>query len=117
MTNFIIRRAIQSVVTLFFVSILIYIILNIVPGGPFDMLKLSNPRMTQSMLDRLNQMLELDRPVLPGPYCPKIDGVQQPCRFDQGRYFRWLGRVVKGDFGKSWTMSSGTPVLTMIWSR
>ena len=44
MTNFIIRRLIQSVILLFFISILIYVILNIVPGGPFDMLKLSNPR-------------------------------------------------------------------------
>ena len=36
MTTFIIRRLIQSVVLLFFVSILIYVILNIVPGGPFE---------------------------------------------------------------------------------
>lgn len=117
MTTFIIRRTIQSFVLLFFISMLIYVILNIVPGGPFDMMKLSNPRMTQSMLDRVNQMLELDRPLLPGQYCPKIGSEQQPCRFDQGRYFRWLGKVAKGDFGKSWTMSNGTPVLTMIASR
>ena len=47
MTNFIIRRLIQSVVLLFFISLLIYVILNIVPGGPFDMLKLTNPRLSQ----------------------------------------------------------------------
>jgi peptide/nickel transport system permease protein len=117
MTTFIIRRLLQSVILLFFVSILIYIILNIVPGGPFDMLKLSNPRLGQSHIDRLNALLDLDKPLLPGQYCPKEAGVQQPCRFDQGRYIRWLGRVVKGDLGESWTMKPGVPVLEMILGR
>jgi peptide/nickel transport system permease protein len=117
MTTFIIRRLIQSVILLFFVSILIYVIINIVPGGPFDMLKLSNPRLGQSHIDRLNALLDLDKPLLPGRYCPKVGGVQQPCRLDQGRYFRWLGRVVKGDLGQSWTLKPGTPVVELIWNR
>lgn len=117
MTNYIIRRVFQSVILLFFVSLLIYIILNIVPGGPFDMLKLSNPRLGQSHIDRLNALLDLDKPILPGQYCPKVEGVQQPCRFDQGRYFRWLARVARFDFGQSWLMQTGTPVLTMIGQR
>jgi peptide/nickel transport system permease protein len=117
MTNFIIRRLLQSVVLLFFVSILIYIILNIVPGGPFDMLRLSNPRMSTFQIDRLNQLLDLDKPLLPGQYCARVNGVQMPCTFDQGRYFRWLGKVVHLDLGTSWTMQTGTPVLTMIGQR
>jgi peptide/nickel transport system permease protein len=43
--------------------------------------------------------------------------VQQPCRLDQGRYFRWLGKVVKGDLGQSWTLKPGTPVVELIWNR
>jgi peptide/nickel transport system permease protein len=117
MTNFIVRRVLQSFVLLFFISMLIYIVLNIVPGGPFDMLKLSNPRLGQSHIDRLNALLDLDKPVLPGQYCPKVDGKQQLCRFDWGRYVRWLTRVVQGDFGQSWTMKPGTAVLGMIWER
>lgn len=117
MTNFIVRRLIQSALLLFFISILIYIIINLAPGGPFDMLKLSNPRMTQSMVDRLNALLDLDKPLLPGQYCPKVAGDQLPCRFDQGRYVRWLAKVVRGDWGTSWTMQTGTPVLRMIGQR
>jgi peptide/nickel transport system permease protein len=117
MTNFIIRRLIQSFVLLFFISILIYVILNIVPGGPFDQLRFSNPRVTQTHIDRLNAMLDLDKPLFPGQYCPKVNGVQQPCRFDQGRYVRWLVKVFRFDFGDSWTMQVGTPVLTLIWRR
>ena len=117
MSTFIIRRLLQSVVLLFFVSILIYIILNIVPGGPFDMLKLSNPRLGQSHIDRLNALLDLDKPLLPGKYCPKVAGEQQPCRFDQGRYVRWLVRLLKGDLGRSWTIKPGSSVGGLILSR
>lgn len=119
MTNFIIRRTFQNVVMLFFISILIYMVLNLAPGGPFDLLALSNPRITQSMIDRMNQMLDLDKPVLPGQYCP-VDtktGDQLDCRLDQGRYFRWLGKVMRGDWGDSWTMQKGSSVLKMIGQR
>lgn len=117
MTTFIVRRIMQSFVLLFFISMLIYIVLNIVPGGPFDMLKQANPRMTQSHIDRLNALLDLDKPLLPGPYCPVVAGQPQPCQFDWGRFVRWLAKVAVGDLGQSWTMQTGTSVLTMIWNR
>jgi peptide/nickel transport system permease protein len=117
MTNYIIRRVAQNFVMLFFISILIYVVLNLVPGGPFDLLRNNNPRITQSMIDRLNALLDLDKPLLPGNYCPVVAGEQQPCQIDQGRYFRWLGRVLHGDFGQSWTMQIGSPVLEMIGQR
>jgi peptide/nickel transport system permease protein len=117
MTSYIIRRAAQSLVLLFVISVLIYAVLNLVPGGPFDLLRLNNPRITQSMIDRLNALLDLDKPLLPGKYCPTVGGEQQPCRLDRGRYVRWLGNVVQGDFGNSWTMQTGTPVLKMIGQR
>ncbi len=74
MVNYIIRRVIQNLALLFFISMLIYVVLNLVPGGPFDMLRQSNPRITQSMIDRLNALLHLDKPLLPGQYCPKVGG-------------------------------------------
>jgi peptide/nickel transport system permease protein len=117
MTDYILRRVVQSVILLFFISALIYTILNLVPGGPFDLLRQSNPRVTQSQIDRLNAMLDLDKPLFPGRYCPKIGNDQQPCRFDQGRYVRWLSKVVTGDFGRSWTVQTGVPVLTIIGYR
>lgn len=117
MTSYIVRRLIQSVVLLFFISILLYVILNIVPGGPFDTLRQSNPRITKGHIDRLNALLDLDKPLLPGQYCPVVNGVQQDCRLDQGRYLRWLVKVSQGDFGKSWTMRTGTPVIQMIGQR
>lgn len=117
MTTYIVRRVLQSLVLLFFISALIYVVINLVPGGPFDMLRLSNPRITQSMIDRLNRLLDLDKPLLPGQYCP-VEGTKTlPCRLDQGRYLRWLGRLMRGDFGTSWTLQTGVPVLEMIGQR
>ena len=78
MTNFIIRRVIQSFILLFFISMLIYMILNIVPGGPFDLLKLSNPRISQSHIDRLNALLDLDKPLLPGNTAPRYPASNSP---------------------------------------
>ena len=63
MRNFVIRRLFQAFILLFFISALIYFILNFVPGGPFDLLRASNPRVTQDHIDRLNALLGLDKPV------------------------------------------------------
>ncbi len=117
MTNYIIRRLFQSFILLFFISALIYVIINLVPGGPFDTLSQSNPRITRSQIDRLNALLDLDKPLFPGQYCPKIGTETKPCRWDQGRYLRWLGKVAQGDFGKSWTVQNGVAVLEIIKYR
>jgi peptide/nickel transport system permease protein len=117
MADFGFRRLIQSIVLLFFISALIYAILNLVPGGPFDMLRSTNPRVTTTMIERLNKLLDLDKPIFPGTYCPRIGTQQEECRFDQGRYVRWLGRVIRGDFGRSWTVQTGVSVLQMIKYR
>jgi peptide/nickel transport system permease protein len=117
MSSYIARRLIQSVILLFFVSLLIYLIINLVPGGPFDLLRQANPRITQSHIDRLNALLDLDKPILPGKYCPQIGDEQQPCRFDQGRYIRWLVKVFRGDWGTSWTVKTGMAVTELIGIR
>jgi peptide/nickel transport system permease protein len=117
MTTYIVRRLLQSTLLLILVSALIYAILNLVPGGPFDLLRTSNPRITQAQIDRLNALLDLDKPLFPGKYCPRFEGEEGECRLDQGRYLRWLGKVARGDFGKSWTVQTGVPVSEIIQYR
>ena len=117
MWNYFIRRLVQSLALLFFVSLLIYVIINLVPGGPFDLLRQSNPRITQSHIDRLNALLDLDKPILPGKYCPSQNGEDAPCQLDQGRYIRWLVKVSRGDWGNSWTVRTGMPVTELISMR
>lgn len=98
MRNYIIRRIFQAAVVLLFISALIYFILNLVPGGPFDMLRLSARLITQAHIDRLNSLLGLDKPV-------------------HERYFLWLQNVLRGNFGDSWTTAPGRPVLGLILYR
>ena len=118
MTNFIIRRLFQTLILVFFISMLIFVVLNIVPGGPFDLLKQSNPRIAPAQILGLNAMLGLDKPIFPGMYCPpKLGPVAEPCRFDMGRYLDWLSKVVRLDWGESWTLQTGTPVLAIIGQR
>jgi peptide/nickel transport system permease protein len=98
MRNFVIRRLFQAFILLFFISALIYFILNFVPGGPFDLLRASNPRVTQDHIDRLNALLGLDKPVYE-------------------RYLIWLGKLLQGDWSTSWTVSVGRPVSELIMNR
>lgn len=98
MRNFVVRRLFQAFILLFFISALIYFILNFVPGGPFDLLRASNPRVTQDHINRLNALLGLDKPVYE-------------------RYFIWLTKLLQGDWSTSWTVSIGRPVSEMIMNR
>ncbi len=98
MRNFIIRRVITAFILLFFISALIYFILNLVPGGPFDLLRTSNPRVTADHIRRLNALLGLDKPV-------------------QEHYFIWLNNLLHGNWSNSWTVSQGRPVSELILAR
>ncbi|MDA8186529.1 MAG: ABC transporter permease [Dehalococcoidales bacterium] len=98
MQYFLIRRVTQMAVLMLFISALIYLILNLVPGGPFDALRFANPRISAEHVKQLERLLGLDRPI-------------------HERYFIWLMNVVRGDWGESWGVSYGQPVLEIIQSR
>ncbi len=74
---------------------MLFSILQEAPGGPLTPY-LQNPHITQADIVRLKHNLGLDQPVY----------VQ---------YFKWLGRVVVGDFG--WSQSNSEPVTTAILER
>jgi peptide/nickel transport system permease protein len=77
------------------VSIVLFSILQEAPGGPLTPY-LQNPHITQADIVRLKHNLGLDQPVY----------VQ---------YFKWLGRVIVGDFG--WSTSNSEPVTNAILER
>ncbi len=98
MRRFIARRLAQSVLMLLFISILIFALLQLVPGGPLDQLAFNNPRITPEQLRNLQRLLGLDRPWYE-------------------RYFVWLVNLLHGDLGSSWSVYIGRPVLTAILER
>ena len=98
MTKFLIRRTIEMGITLVLASILLFAILNLAPGGPFDAIIARGHIQDPTYLDRLNKMIGLDKPI-------------------HERYLTWVGNVLQGSLGESWTIARGQPVNTIIGSR
>ena len=80
----------QSLLTLWLISVLTFIIAKAIPGGPFG---LDDPdqaaRVPIEMRMRYRELYGLDQPIAL-------------------QYLRWLGRVLQGDFGVSYTYRNET---------
>ncbi len=101
MAQFIVRRLLYMIPTLFAVSLVAFIIIQLPPGSFLDsyMANLSSQGeiVEQETIDALNQRFGLDQPMY----------VQ---------YFKWISNIVlRGDFGTSFAWSA--PVESLIWSR
>jgi peptide/nickel transport system permease protein len=82
---YVVRRSFQAIPLLLLISALLFVVLSKAPGGPLAPY-LANPHITPADIARLKHNFGLDQPLY----------VQ---------YFRWLGRVLSGDFGYSTTNS------------
>ncbi len=81
MGRYLLRRLIQVIPLLFGISVVVFMLVNAVPGSPVDRIAF-DPNARPQDVENLKRALGLDRPV-------------------HERYFVWLGNVVRGDFGKS----------------
>jgi len=95
---FLLRRLAQMVVMMIAISALIFLIISFVPGGPFDTLLFGTGTVTKLEVDRLNALIGLDLPWYE-------------------RYWIWLVKVVQGDWGESWKVVYGQPVMKVIGDR
>ena len=93
MTEFIIRRTLQSILVLFVMSLIVFVGVNLV-GDPVDML--INPEADQMEIDRVIRELGLDRPV-------------------SEQYWYFLVNAFQGDLGRSFIF--GEPALKLIIQR
>ena len=95
MLTFVVRRLSQTLITLFIVSLISFVLSMILPGDP--VLALVGPEgATREMLEVYRRELGLDQPVY----------IQ---------YFRWLERTLRGDFGIS--IRTRAQVLTLFYQR
>jgi peptide/nickel transport system permease protein len=94
MGKYILRRLLQFIPLLFLVSVVLYFVMHLVPGGPLSVYARS--RITPEALTALRHELGLDQPVI----------VQ---------YIHWLGKAVRGDLGVSF--DTQRPVLQEITDR
>lgn len=100
MAQFIIRRLIYAVVTLWVISVMSFIIIQLPPGDFLTSYVASLAEMgTTVSSDQVQIMRE-------------SYGLDQPIYV---QYFKWISGVIRGDFGRS--MEWGVPVSELIWDR
>ena len=95
MTQYIIRRLLIAVPTLFLISFVIFAVLSLAPGDPLAQFAL-NPAIPESTRQRIRESFGLDKPW----YI---------------RYVLWLGNISHGDWGFSFATKA--PVVNLIWQR
>jgi peptide/nickel transport system permease protein len=83
MRRFIIRRVLQSILLIWAVMTLTFLLVNIAPGGP-DVVLTQNPKLTKDQVEAIRESYGLNKPL-----------------YEQ--YIVWMGRVVTFDFGRSYT--------------
>lgn len=89
-------RVVYLVAVLLGASFLVYMLLDLLPGDPAEVLVATTGNTTPGAVEEIRRELGLDQPLLI-------------------RYFGWLGAVITGDFGTSFR--TGTPVLAEILER
>ncbi len=88
MSRFLARRLLLTLPVLFFVSMIVFTLISLIPGDPARIML--GEEVNKEALEALRKQMGLDRPL----YI---------------RYLFWLGRMARGDFGKS--VRDGRPVL------
>jgi peptide/nickel transport system permease protein len=92
--GYVVRRVVALVVTLGFVSVLVFVAIRVLPGDP--VLVMAGPEANPEVVARLRAAMGLDRPLV----------VQ---------YADWLGKALRGELGTS--LQYDVPVGTLILSR
>lgn len=95
MTRYLIKRIAMMIVTLFMIALLTFVLMHIVPGGPFTMEK----QVPQAVLDALNEKYKLTDPL----WKQFVDYIKGLLRFELGPSFKYQGKTVN-DF-----ISNGMP--------
>lgn len=97
MRGYVVRRLLALLPTLLFASLIVFVTVRMIPGDVIDMMLSQNDIAADKLSrDQLVEALGLDRSIIE-------------------QYFRWIGGILTGDFGKSLWQS--TPVLDQILQR
>lgn len=93
MKKYILKRIVTSVFTLLAILLVLFVLMQLMPGSPFNDEKLN----------------EEQRLVLYAKY-----GLDQPIVV---QFFKYVGNMLKGDFGVSYNISRNTPISQLIQTR
>ncbi|MFV0255117.1 MAG: ABC transporter permease [Erysipelotrichaceae bacterium] len=90
MIKYILRRILQMLMTLFLIVTILFLLLQLTPGSPFN-----NPKITPVMREQMEEKYGLNEPVI----------VQ---------YGIYISKLVRGDLGESMSIVQNYPVLDMV---
>jgi oligopeptide transport system permease protein len=93
MANYIVKRVIYMIVTLFVIASVTFFLMKLIPGSPFA----SAAKLSPQQLDLMKEQYGLDQPV-------------------PVQYFKYLGNIVKGDLGTAFQFGN-TPVTELLMRR
>jgi peptide/nickel transport system permease protein len=108
MFSYLIKRFLEMIPTLFGITLISFAILHLAPGKPTDVLTEMNPKITPEARERLEKLYGLDKPLFIPPADKPFDF------FNETQYGIWLKRIVKLDFGESFS-TDRRPVMQKIW--
>lgn len=94
MGSYILRRLLAAIPVLLGITVIVFLIMSMIPGDPATAILGSYA--TPDNVEKLNRDLGLDKPVVQ-------------------RYFIWLGNMLTGDFGRSFSLNR--PVLDEVLER
>ena len=91
--KYIFKRVLYSLAAILVLLLLLFLMLDLMPGSLFN-----DDKLSQEQIDILYQKYGLDDPFLV-------------------RYFRYLFNIVKGDFGVSYNIASNVPITDLLQTR
>jgi peptide/nickel transport system permease protein len=94
MGGYILKRLVSAIPVLFGITVIVFLIMAMIPGDPA--LAILGSYATPENVEKLNRDLGLDQPLV-------------------ARYFIWLGNMLTGDFGRSFSLNR--PVIDEVLDR
>lgn len=94
MTEYLIRRLLQSVLVIFLITVVTFLLIHAAPGGPTQVFLA--PGLSPEAFEQQKQNLGLDKPL-------------------PVQYLRWVGDLLQGDLG--YTFKNHLPVGDLLWPR
>jgi len=107
MTRYLIKRIVMMIVTLFLIALLTFILMHVVPGGPFTMEK----QVPQAVLDALNEKYKLNDPL----WKQFVDYIAGLLRFELGPSFKYQGKTVNDFISNGLPYSATLGAVTLVF--
>lgn len=90
MTKYVLKRIGMALLTLLIITFLLFLLVRIMPGNPFP-----SERMSAEQIANKRAEMGLDDPILT-------------------KFVRYMGNVLRGDFGKGTSLYNGAPIKTVL---